>query len=104
VYAIELESGTYNGQFDHAGQRCRTHMSTIRFYKRGATLVDALNEASCLGAMDRKPIACMKVDILKLTSIPTHPHTTSDLKLFSDGRRTQSAETVSIDKQNMHVD
>jgi hypothetical protein len=62
-----------------------------------------LNEASCLGAMDRKPIACMKVAIMKLTSIPTHPHTACDLKLFLDGCRTQSAETVSIDRQNMHV-
>jgi hypothetical protein len=103
VYATEVEFGIFDVHFDHAGQRYRTYMSTIRFYRRGAMLVDALNENSCLGAMDIKPIACMEVAILKLTSIPTHPHTASDLKLFLDDCRTQSAETVSIDKQNMHV-
>jgi hypothetical protein len=79
-------------------------MSTISFYRRGAILTDALNENGCLGAMDIKPTACMEVAIRKLTSIPTHPHTASDLKLFLDDCRTESAEKVSIDKQDMHVD
>ena len=55
-------------------------MSTTRFYRRGAVLAGALNNTSCLGAMDRKHTAFMKVADMNCTSRPMSSAAMFDVK------------------------